>query len=88
MSLKTLIKIPLNKKFFSLSLKGPKKRAPLHVPQKWGPMEADTHFHCLTYLLRSPVKELSLHASFMESLRERCPVSTVLLHSYFEVPGI
>jgi hypothetical protein len=24
----------------------------------------------------------------MESLRERCPVSTVLLHSYFEVPGI
>ena len=45
--LKTLIKIPLNKKFFFPFLKGPKKRVPLHVPQNWGPMEADTHFQSL-----------------------------------------
>jgi len=33
--LKTCTNIPLNKNFFSF--KGPKKRAPLHVPQKWHP---------------------------------------------------
>ena len=34
-SVESLIKIPLNKKFFP-SLKGPKKRMSLHVPQNWG----------------------------------------------------
>ena len=35
-----------------------------------------------------PVKEPSLKVPFMESLAERCPTTTVLLHSPFKVPGI
>ena len=42
---------------------------------------------CLTYLLGSPLKELSLNVPFTESVAERCPVTRALLHSPFEVPG-
>jgi len=38
--------------------------------------------------LGSPVKEPSLKVPFMESLPERCPTSTTLLHSSIIVPGI
>jgi hypothetical protein len=36
----------------------------------------------------SPVKEPSPKVPFMESLAERCPTTTDLLHSTIKVPGI
>jgi hypothetical protein len=36
----------------------------------------------------SPVKEPSPKVPFMESLAERCPITTALLHSSFKVPGM
>jgi len=56
-SLKFLIKIPLN--IFIPSLKGPKKGASLHVPQKRGPYGNRCPFPepYLAYLSGSPVKE-------------------------------
>jgi hypothetical protein len=40
------------------------------------------------YLSGSPVKEPSLKVPFMESLAERCPTITALLHSSIKAPGI
>jgi len=69
---------PLNKEIFSLL----SKALGIHVPQKWGPFGNRCLFSepYLAYLSGSPVKE--------PSLRARCPVSRVLLHSFFKVPGI
>ena len=68
LSLETLIKIPLNKIFSPPFLRDPKKRAPLHVPQNRGPMEADTHFQSLNISFGVPGKGALPPGSFHESL--------------------
>jgi len=87
-SLATCTNIPLYKNFFSLE--GPKKTAPLHVPQKQDPNGSRHPFpeRYLTYLLGSPVKERSLHVPLIKSLGERCLIARALLHTSFKVPSI
>ena len=88
--LETLIKIPLNKKYFSFSPRPKEKSAPTpHVPQKWAIWkQTPISRPYLTYLSGSPVKEPSLKVPFVESLTERCPIPRALLHSSFKVPGL
>jgi hypothetical protein len=75
-SLKFLIKIPLNKKFVP-SLKGPRKGAFLHVPQKQGPYGNRRPFPelYLAYLSGSPVKEPSLQVPLIELPQREMPHS-------------
>ena len=75
-------KFPKMRFFSFLFSKGPKKRAPLHVPQS-GALWKQTPEPYLTYVSGSPVKKSSLQAPLMESLGERCPIPRALLHSYF-----
>jgi hypothetical protein len=75
-------KFPKMRFFSFLFSKGPKKRAPLHVPQS-GALWKQTPEPYLTYVSGSPVKKSSLQAPLMESLGERCPIPTALPHSYF-----
>ena len=81
-SLKNLIKIPLNKKAV-------RKKYPSISP-KAGPLWKQMPIlePYLTYLSGLPVKEPSLTVSFVESLAEGCPAPRALLHSSFKVPGI
>jgi hypothetical protein len=46
------------------------------------------HISQKLHLSDSPVKEPSLKVPFMESIAERCPTTTALLHSSIKVPGI
>jgi hypothetical protein len=80
-SLENLIKIPPNKKVL-------RKKRPSMFPKSGHLIEAVAHFQSLLiYLSRSPVKEPSLKAPFIESLAQKLSVPKVL-HSSFEVPGI
>ena len=89
LSLKFLIKISLNKKFFP-SVKRPRKGASLHVSQKRGTCGNIRPFlkPYLACLSESPVKERSLQVHSYSSFGERCPIPRALLHSSFKVPGI
>ena len=76
-SLEILVKIPLNKILLP-SLKGPKKRASLHIPPKAGPLWKQTTFSRALlniYLSGSPVKEPSFQVPLMEPLRREMPRS-------------
>ena len=75
-SLETLMQIPLNKNFFP-SLKGPKKRASLHVSHQRGPYgnRYPLPEPYLTYLSGSPVKESFLQVFLMDPPRREMPRS-------------
>ena len=68
-------KISVNKKCFP-SLKGPRKGAPLHVPQKRGPYRNRRPFPdpYLAYHSRSPVKEPSLQVSLHRAPKRVAPL--------------
>jgi len=78
---------------FFFSLKSPSKRTPSRFPNR-APREREARLQGILHISRrphlsgSPVKEPSLKVTFMESLAERCPTTTALLHSSIEVPGI
>ena len=84
LSLKFLIKISLNKKFFP-SVKRPRKGASLHVSQKRGTCGNIRPFlkPYLACLSESPVKERSLQVHSYSSFGERCPIPRAFLHSSF-----
>jgi hypothetical protein len=82
-------KVPKIKKFIP-SLKGPRKGASLHVPQKRGPYGNRRPFPepYLAYLSGSPAKEPSLYVPLIELSRREMPHFQRHLHSSFTLPGI
>jgi hypothetical protein len=77
-SLENLTKIPLNKKAL-------RKKCPSMFPKRGAPTEADSHFRALLNIsFGVPSRGALPQAPFMESLAERCPTTTDLLHSSFK----
>jgi len=75
-SLETLIKIPLNKNFFFSFLKGPKKRAPLHVPKSGALWKQTPIFRALLNVSFGVPSKRALHSGPLhESLRREMPRS-------------
>jgi len=80
-SLENHIKIPLNKAIT--------KKPPTTFPKSGAPMKQTfISEHYLIYLSGSPVKKTSHKVPFIESLAEKYPVPSALLHPSFKVPSI
>jgi hypothetical protein len=75
------------------SLKSPSKWTPTRFPNR-APVTREARLQGILHLSQkhclsgSPVKEPSLKVPLTESLAERCPATTALLHSSVKVPGI
>jgi hypothetical protein len=79
--------------YFSFLSKVPANEPPLQVLQQGpysegGPLTGHFAYLSKTSSSRSPVKEPYPKVPFIETLAERCPTTTALLHSTIKVTGI
>jgi len=74
--------------YFSFLSKVPENKLPPASPTGEAHLQGILHISQKPHLYGLPVKEPSPKVPFMESLIERCPTTTALLHSSIKVPGM